>query len=95
MHIFLITYFVMLTPYMTLKEIFYHFFRFCYRTEIVGFENYEKIRNERMVIIANHESFIDGPLIVSNLPDEIAFAIHTEQANRWFVRPFFEYCESD
>ncbi|HKS90096.1 MAG TPA: AMP-binding protein, partial [Stellaceae bacterium] len=42
---------------------------------------------ERLVIVPNHVSFLDGPLIAAFLPGYPMFAIDTAQAARWWARP--------
>jgi acyl-[acyl-carrier-protein]-phospholipid O-acyltransferase/long-chain-fatty-acid--[acyl-carrier-protein] ligase len=64
-------------------------FRLFYRVEIKGFENFAKA-GRKALIIANHTSFLDGPLISAFLPERCHFAINTHVANRWWVRPAFQ-----
>ena len=87
-HVFLVSYYLFTFMDKTIKEIAYHFFRLFYKTEVIGFENYDKVRNKKVVIISNHESFIDAPLIVSHLPDQITFSIKPTQARKWYIKPF-------
>ncbi|WP_119388031.1 acyl-[ACP]--phospholipid O-acyltransferase [Taklimakanibacter lacteus] len=64
-------------------------FRLFYRVEIKGFENFAKA-GRKALIVANHTSFLDGPLISAFLPERCHFAINTHIANRWWVRPAFQ-----
>jgi acyl-[acyl-carrier-protein]-phospholipid O-acyltransferase / long-chain-fatty-acid--[acyl-carrier-protein] ligase len=64
-------------------------FRLLYRVEIKGFENFAKA-GRKALIIANHTSFLDGPLISAFLPERCHFAINTHIANRWWVKPAFQ-----
>jgi acyl-[acyl-carrier-protein]-phospholipid O-acyltransferase/long-chain-fatty-acid--[acyl-carrier-protein] ligase len=64
-------------------------FRLFYRVEIKGFENFAKA-GRKALIIANHTSFLDGPLISAFLPERCHFAINTHIANRWWVKPAFQ-----
>ncbi len=43
-----------------------------YRVEIKGLEHYQAA-GERVVIIANHTSFLDAALLSSFLPDKLTF----------------------
>lgn len=67
------------------------FFRFVfsklYRVEVRGLENFQKA-GKRAVIIVNHLSYIDPPLIGAYLPEKFTFAIDAEQAQVWWVKPF-------
>jgi acyl-[acyl-carrier-protein]-phospholipid O-acyltransferase / long-chain-fatty-acid--[acyl-carrier-protein] ligase len=76
-----------LIPGVILKTFLAAIFRFAYRVEVKGLENYRKA-GERSVIVANHLSFLDGPLLAAFLPGRPAFAINTERAAAWWSRPF-------
>jgi acyl-[acyl-carrier-protein]-phospholipid O-acyltransferase / long-chain-fatty-acid--[acyl-carrier-protein] ligase len=58
-----------------------------YRIEITGIENYEKA-GKRVLVIANHTSFLDPLLLWVFLPDDITFAINTHISQRWWLQPF-------
>jgi acyl-[acyl-carrier-protein]-phospholipid O-acyltransferase / long-chain-fatty-acid--[acyl-carrier-protein] ligase len=64
------------------------FFRLLYRVEVKGLENYTAA-GKRVLIVPNHTSFLDGPLLSTFLPDRAAFAINTNMAKAWWVRPAF------
>src|SRR5262245_49353140 len=61
--------------------------RVIYRVRVTGVENYASA-GERVLIIANHTSFLDAVLLAAFMPDRLTFAINTEIAKRWWVRPF-------
>ncbi len=77
-----------LLPQETLANFARQLFRLLYRVEIKGFENY-KAAGRRAVIVANHTSFLDGPLLSAFLPDRATFAINSHIAKRWWARPAF------
>lgn len=61
-----------------------------YKVEVNGLEHYREA-GERVLIIANHTSFLDGVLLSVFLPGRLNFAINTEIARNWYtalVRPF-------
>ena len=58
-----------------------------FRVEITGLENYEKA-GKRVLIIANHTSFLDPLLLWVFLPDDITFAINTHISQQWWLQPF-------
>lgn len=58
-----------------------------YRIEIKGFDNYKKAGN-RVLIVANHTSFLDPLLLWVFLPADITFAINTQISQRWWLKPF-------
>ena len=63
-------------------------FRLFYRVEVRGLENFAKA-GRRAVIIGNHTSFLDGPLLSAFLPERCYFAINSQIAARWWVKPAF------
>ena len=71
-----------------IKSIGRMLFRLIHRVEITGWENYEKA-GERVVIVANHTSFLDAPILGSFLPDTPVFGINTHIAQQWWVKPAF------
>ncbi len=58
-----------------------------YRVEVRGMENYRQA-GKRVLIIANHNSFLDPLLLGVFLPDDITFAIDTQISQRWWLKPF-------
>lgn len=62
-------------------------FRVLFRVELRGWEHYP--HNEpRLLIIANHASYLDGALLAAFLPDVPVFVINTYMAQNWWVKPF-------
>ena len=61
--------------------------RLLYRVEVSGMENYEKA-GERVLIISNHTSLLDGILLYAWLPETPVFAINTEIAAKKVFKPF-------
>lgn len=62
-------------------------FKLLYRVEITGAENYKKA-GKRVLIIANHLSFLDAALIALFLPEKPMFAVNTNISKRWYFKPF-------
>jgi acyl-[acyl-carrier-protein]-phospholipid O-acyltransferase/long-chain-fatty-acid--[acyl-carrier-protein] ligase len=84
-------------PHETLAAAIRFVFRLLYRVEIKGIENVTA-RGRRSLIVANHTSFLDGPLLSAFLPERAAFAINTQMAQRWWVKPafaLFDLCPID
>lgn len=75
-----------LLPQDTLRMLARILLRLAYRVEVRGLENLA-LGGERVVIVPNHVSYLDGPLIAAFLPGYAMFAIDTAQAARWWVRP--------
>ena len=81
-----------LVPGEILKTLFAGLLRFVFRVEISGVENYDKA-GERVVIVANHLSFMDGVLLAAFLPGRPAFAIDTVRAAAWWAKPFLGFVD--
>lgn len=70
-----------------LKKILRRLLTLIYKVDVIGLDNYRKA-GKRVLIIANHTSFLDPLLLGVFLPDEITFAINTQISQRWWLRPF-------
>ena len=81
-------YVVLLLPEEVVKGIGRLLFRWFYRVTVVGEENVRKA-GPRTVIVCNHSSFLDGALISCFLPVRPVFAINSQIAESWWVRPAF------
>jgi len=84
---FIALYICKLLPDAVILGIFRVVLRLLFRVEVKGFENYKKA-GDRVIIVANHISMIDAIIIASFLPEKITFTINSNQAKRWFVKPF-------
>lgn len=70
-----------------LRAIFKPFLRFCagllFRVEVYGDKS--QLKAKKLLIAANHESFLDGLLLGLYLPVDPVFVVHTSIANNvWF-----------
>ncbi len=65
------------------------FFQFFFRLEVIGLENIPAA-GERVVIAPNHVSLLDGPLLHTILPEQAGFAVNSQIAQAWWVRPFLK-----
>ncbi|MBV8937901.1 MAG: MFS transporter, partial [Alphaproteobacteria bacterium] len=59
-------------------------FRLAYRVEVAGLENVAAA-GDRVIIVPNHVSFLDAPLVAAFLPGVPVFAIDPSQMQRWWV----------
>jgi acyl-[acyl-carrier-protein]-phospholipid O-acyltransferase/long-chain-fatty-acid--[acyl-carrier-protein] ligase len=64
-----------------------------YSVKIENLENYHKA-GDRVLIVANHQSFIDAPLIAAYVPDKLTFAINTHVAKQGIIRFFLALAET-
>jgi acyl-[acyl-carrier-protein]-phospholipid O-acyltransferase / long-chain-fatty-acid--[acyl-carrier-protein] ligase len=64
-----------------------------YRVEVLGLDNYQKA-GSRVLIVANHQSFLDALLIAAYVPDKLTFAINTHIAKQRIIRFFLSLAET-
>lgn len=73
------------------------FFKFfcdkLYKVEIKGLENLQKA-GKRAVIVSNHISYLDPILLGVYIPEKVTFAINTQVANLWWVKPFLKFAST-
>ena len=65
-------------------------FRAFYRVEVRGVENLLNA-GHNPIIALNHVSFLDAALAMSLLPNDPIFAIDSEIAKKWWVKPFLYF----
>ncbi|HEV2524715.1 MAG TPA: MFS transporter, partial [Gammaproteobacteria bacterium] len=82
-----------LLPDLLLKEILRIILKMLYRVEVVGMENYDHA-GERVVIIANHTSFLDAALLAAFLPEKFTFAVDTQTAKKRWVKFFLRVVDA-
>ncbi|HEX8553106.1 MAG TPA: acyl-[ACP]--phospholipid O-acyltransferase [Sphingomonas sp.] len=76
-----------LLPETVFKALVRGLLRLAYRVEVVGGENMPR-PGERAVVVVNHVSFLDGLLLAAFLPGRPTFAVATQIARAWWVKPF-------
>lgn len=79
-------YLLFLLPRHTLKGIFVALLRALYRVEVHGLEHLAAA-GPSAVIVANHQSYLDGILLGAFLPGRPVFAIDPIAASRWWAKP--------
>jgi acyl-[acyl-carrier-protein]-phospholipid O-acyltransferase/long-chain-fatty-acid--[acyl-carrier-protein] ligase len=67
--------------------------RLLYRVSVTGLEHYAQA-GSRVLLVANHTSFLDALLLAVFMPDRLTFAINTEIARRWWMRPLSKLVDS-
>ncbi|MEZ5838248.1 MAG: acyl-[ACP]--phospholipid O-acyltransferase [Geminicoccaceae bacterium] len=68
-------------------------FTLLYRLEVKDIENLDRA-GPRCVVVVNHLSFLDAPLMLSLLHEKPLFAIYSGMAKRWWVKPFLTLVEA-
>lgn len=66
------------------------FLKLLFRVDCQGLENYHKA-GDRVLIVANHTSLLDGMLLYAWLPETPTFAINTHIAQRGLFAPFLKF----
>ena len=79
-------YIIRIIPESVLHTFLRWILRALFRVKVEGLENYAAAR-ERKVIIANHVSYLDAALLTAFLPELPTFAINTQIAKKWWIRP--------
>jgi acyl-[acyl-carrier-protein]-phospholipid O-acyltransferase/long-chain-fatty-acid--[acyl-carrier-protein] ligase len=64
-------------------------FQLFFRLEVSGLEHL-RAATRPVIIAPNHVSLLDGPILHTILPEETAFAVNTQIAGAWWVRPFLK-----
>jgi len=80
-----------LLPGALIKSLLRMFLHLIYKVEVKGLENFPA--DERVVIVPNHTSFLDGLLIAAFLPEKVSFAMYGGFMKKWWVKflsPFVE-----
>jgi acyl-[acyl-carrier-protein]-phospholipid O-acyltransferase/long-chain-fatty-acid--[acyl-carrier-protein] ligase len=75
-----------------LKLILKKLFIFLYQVEVKGLENYHEA-GKRVLIVANHLSFLDGLLLALFLPEKPLFAVNTFFTQQWWAKPLLALAE--
>lgn len=72
-------------PFSSVKPFFARIFKWFFKVEVQGIENFKNASN-RLVIVANHVSFLDVLFLALFLPREYVYAVDTEISKKWYVR---------
>lgn len=74
-----------LVPESILQLIIQAILKLFFRVEVNGIENFHKA-GDRVLIIANHVSFLDAVLIFAFIPERLSYAIYTYYIDKWWIR---------
>jgi acyl-[acyl-carrier-protein]-phospholipid O-acyltransferase/long-chain-fatty-acid--[acyl-carrier-protein] ligase len=67
--------------------------RLAFRVEIKGLEHFHQA-GDRVLIIANHLSFLDALLIALFMPTKPCFAVNSHIAELWYIKPFLKLADT-
>lgn len=90
---FVALYICKLLPDVIVKNFFHVILKLLYRVKVKGLENYHHA-GKRVVIIANHTSFLDALLLAVFLPDKLTFAVNTVTAKQWWIKLFLRMVDA-
>lgn len=90
---FVAIYICKLLPEVLIRGFFRWILITLYRVNVSGLENYE-LAGERVIIIANHTSFLDALLLGIFLPDKLTFAVNTYTAKKWWIKLFLQMVDA-
>ena len=76
-----------LLPFKAQQTAFRFIFRTLFRLEVIN-PQYLKHLPTRMLVISNHQSFLDAAIIAAFLPVKLTFAIDVGMSKKWWVKPF-------
>jgi acyl-[acyl-carrier-protein]-phospholipid O-acyltransferase/long-chain-fatty-acid--[acyl-carrier-protein] ligase len=74
-----------------LKPIVRALLRVLFRVKVEGDASH--FSRPRLLIIANHQSFLDGVILGAFLPVDPVFVVHTEVTRRWYFRLALRLCD--
>ncbi|MEZ5814718.1 MAG: acyl-[ACP]--phospholipid O-acyltransferase [Alphaproteobacteria bacterium] len=93
MNAFVAIYICRLLPDYLFKSFLQGLFKLLYNVEVRGLENFEKA-GKRAVIVGNHVSLLDPPLLAAFLPGRPMFAVNSFVANWVWVKPFLKLVDA-
>ena len=93
MNAFVAIYICRLLPDYLFKSFLQGLFKMLYKVEVKGLENFEKA-GDRVVIIGNHVSLLDPPLLAAFLPGKPMFAVNSRVAEWFWVKPFLKLVDA-
>lgn len=64
-----------------------------YRVDVQGLEHWEQA-GPRVLIVANHTSYLDAAIFAAFLPERVSFVVNTFIAKRWWLRPLLKLVDT-
>ena len=90
---FVAVYVSALLPAHLFKSMLQVIFKLLYNVEVKGLENFERA-GDRVVVVGNHVSFLDAPLLAAFLPGKPTFAVNSFVAEWFWVKPFLKLVDA-
>ncbi len=76
-----------LLPDDLIKSFFIWILNTLYRVEVIGMEHFLNA-DKRVLIIANHTSYLDALLLACFLPEKLTYAVDSVTAEKWWIQLF-------
>lgn len=86
-------YLTKILPFSSIKPLLARFCKWFFKIEIQGLEHFQT-SGKRLIIIANHVSFLDSVLLALLLPGEYTFAINTDIAKLYIVNLVRQFADT-
>ncbi len=90
MFFWLSLYISQIMPYNILQTALRSCFRSLYRAKITGMDQYINNRDQPLIIIANHTSWLDAIILAAFFPDKLTFALSNNMTDHWLARYFIK-----
>jgi acyl-[acyl-carrier-protein]-phospholipid O-acyltransferase/long-chain-fatty-acid--[acyl-carrier-protein] ligase len=81
-----------LLPDKLVKSFLQVLLKFLYKVNVKGLSNYTSV-GKKSVIVCNHVSYLDALILAAFLPGRPIFAMNTNIANKWWVKPWMNFAE--
>jgi acyl-[acyl-carrier-protein]-phospholipid O-acyltransferase/long-chain-fatty-acid--[acyl-carrier-protein] ligase len=82
-----------LLPYEMLKTLISGLLRLLFKVKVKGMDHFYET-GDKVIIIANHTSYLDSLLLSAFLPDRFILAINTHVSERFWVKPFLSLVDA-
>lgn len=82
-------YILKMIPYAMIQSFVKWLMKACFKVKVEGIENYNNA-GDRILIIANHGSYLDMVLLAAFLPDQLNFAITPDDVSKWWLKPILK-----
>ena len=91
--VFVAIYICNLLPAQLMKTLLQLVLKTFFKVEVQGLENLKNV-GDKAVIVGNHVSLLDAPVLAAFLPGKPMFAMHSKVANWWWVKPWMKLIDA-
>ncbi len=91
--VFVAIYICNLLPAQLMKTLLQMVLKTFFKVEVHGLENLKKA-GDNAIIVGNHVSLLDAPVLAAFLPGKPMFAMHTQVAEQWWVKPWLKLIDA-